>query len=196
LGLPARPTSADQRASVDPILTNGRIPPQDVPVPGKDGFTLDRRRDPLFGSPAGPADRPADKVAGPGRRNPPKPTEETSSSAPPRVGVPYRPGKSATPAALASRLDPADPTYNLTDDPPPVSIGRGLPAGELLRELKALGVTVAPPKVERGEYVARGEVELDPAGRPGVRRAYETAAATADVALRKLLDQVKEDARR
>ena len=189
----ATPTSAGgQRAAVDPLLTNGRIPPQNLPVPGKDGNTL-AGRDPLFGSPAARDDRPerTDRTAANGNRAPVKQAGETSSI--PRVSVPYRPTRGTTPAALAARIDPRDPAYQVGDDPPPLSLPR---ADRTAEELKRLGVVVTPPAVERGEYVCRGEVELDPDGRPGVRRAYEATGATREAALRQLLEQVRGDLKR
>jgi len=191
---PASSTGGSQRAAVDPILTNGRIPPQDLPVPGKDGLASGTGRDPLLGPPPTRDDRP-DRTVGAGKRTPPKPDEATTT--PPRVSVPYRPTRATTPAALASRIDPNDPAYKVGDDPPPVSIGRGdRTAEEWTRELKKLGATVGKPTLERGEYVARGEVELDPDGRPGVRRAYEAAGATPAAALRQLLEQISGDVKR
>ncbi len=192
----ATPTSAggSQRAAVDPILTNGRIPPQQLPVPGKDGYTLDSVRDPLLGGSPAPRDDRPDRTAGAGRRVPPKP-DETSSI--PRASVPYRPSRATTPAALASRIDPNDPAYRVGDDLPPVSIGRAdRTADDLTRELKKLGATVGRPTLERGEYVARGEIEPDPDGRPGVRRAYEAAGSSPVVALRQLLEQMTGDLKR
>lgn len=186
-----------QRAAVDPILTNGRIPPQNLPVPGKDSLTVDAGRDPLFGSPAArdKDDRP-DRAATAGKRSPPPPSGQTSSV--PRASVPYRPSPASAPAALASRIDPNDPAYKVGDDPPPVlSVGRrDRSADDLLKELKALGATVRSPALERGEYVCRGEIELDPDGKPGARRAYETAGATPVVALRQMLEQMTADRKR
>lgn len=190
-------SAGSQRAAVDPILTNGRIPPQSLPVPGKDSLTVDAGRDPLFGSPAGRDrdDRP-ERAASTGKRTPPKPTDETSST--PRMSLPYRPSPASTPAALAGRIDPRDPAMRVGDDPPPVlSVGRADgSAADLTRELKKLGATVSPPALERGEYVCRGEIELDPDGKPGVRRAYETAGATPQAALRQMLEQMRGDRRR
>jgi hypothetical protein len=195
----ASPSSAgSQRAAVDPILTNGRIPPQTIPVPGRDGYALDGKRDPLLGPPPARDDRPADRTAGAGRRTPAKP-EETSGTtgSVPRVSVPYRPSRATTPAALASRIDPNDPAFRVGDDPPPLSVGRGdRTADELMGELKKLGSTVTRPSLEKGGYVARGEVELDPDGRPGIRRAYEAAGATPAAALRQLLGQISGDVKR
>ena len=187
--------SSDKHASADPLLTNGRIPPQDLPVPGKDGLAKNAGRDPLFGRP--PADREdrPERAAGTGKRTPQTKPNETSSLPP--ASVPYRPSSSSTAAALAARIDPNDPKYRVGDDPPPVSIGRpDRTADELTRDLKRLGATVAKPTLERGEYVARGEVELDPDGRPGVRRAYEAAGATPAASLKSLLEQMRGDLKR
>ena len=186
--------ASDKRASADPLLTNGRIPPQDLPVPGKDGLARNTGRDPLLGRPSDREDRP-ERAAGTGKRTPPAKPGETSSVPP--ASVPYRPSSSATPAALAARIDPNDPKYRVGDDPPPVSIGRpDRTADELTRDLKRLGATVTKPALERGEYVARGELELDPDAKPGVRRAYEATGATPAASLKSLLEQMRGDVKR
>ncbi len=188
-------STAEQRAAADPLLTNGRIPPQDLPVPGKDGLARNTGRDPLFGRPQTDREDRPERAAGTGKRTPPAKPGETSSLPP--ASVPYRPSSSSTPSALAARIDPNDPKYRVGDDPPPVSIGRlDRTADELTRDLKKLGATVAKPTLERGEYVARGEVELDPNGQPGARRAYEAAGATPAAALKSLLEQMRGDVNR
>lgn len=198
---PTMSSGGSQRAAVDPILTNGRIPPQHLPVPGKDGYTINATRDPLLGSPAAAStkeDRP-DRTAAGRRTAPPKPDEVGASpSSIPRVSVPYRPTRATSPAALASRLDPNDPAYKVGDDLPPLlSVSRAdRTADELTRELKKIGATISPATLERGGYTVRGEIELDPDGKPGLRRAYEAIGPNPSAALRQLLDQISGDLRR
>ncbi len=186
--------------SRDPLLGGTRIPPQNLPVPGKDGYGSRERRDPLLGSPTGRDDgsERAGKADGGG-------------SASRGAGKePFRPGPGTTNAALAGALVPDDTELSIGERRTPGKT-TGQPRGpvplrpkdaanpppgpgfdEVTDQLKRYGATWDPPVREGGEYVFRCDVPTDP-DRPGLVRRYEGAGPTAAAAAKQVLDQVKSD---
>src|SRR5581483_10873998 len=172
-------------ASRDPLLGGTRIPPQNLPVPGKDGYGARERRDPLLGAPAGRDG--AGERAGQG-------DGKGSAKRGPTKDEPFRPGPGTTNAALASHLVPDD-TLSIGDRRAP---GRptsrpadGDPEFELVAdELRRCGATVEPAARVGDGYEVRASVPLDG---PGLIRQYTGAGPTPAAAAKQVLDQVKAD---
>jgi hypothetical protein len=168
----------------DPLLGGARIPPQNLPLPGRDGYGARERKDPLLGSPAG---RDADERAG-------RDDAKGSASRGWTKDHPFRPGPGTTNAALAGHLVPDD-TLSIGDRRAP---GRtaSQPADDgpeytrAADELRRLGATVDPPERTGNGYEVRATVPLDG---PGLIRQYTGAGLTPAAAVRQLLDQVRSD---
>ncbi len=188
----------------DPLL-GAHIPPQNLPVPGKDAYAAKERKDPLLGSPTGGEDKGS-------RASKPKPSEPGVPSA--KIGSPrepYLPGRESTTAALAAHVQPDDASLSIGDrrtngsnaaapkGPVPLRpIGSdGATAGgksyeQLALEVKALGAKLQPAVTENGQYVVRADVPLDPKN-PGTIRRYEGAGPTAAAAAKELLEHIRSD---
>lgn len=203
--------------NTDPLLGGGRIPPQNLPIPGRDSYGARDRRDPLLGAPAGgksrepveAADRsdgtPGEKAA----RGPARTSRPAGNSGELAVD-PYRPGKTTTNAALAGRISSDDSSLSIGDRRPAVSPtgsgpvplqSRDEPAStggwtfdQIETELKRYGATVGSPVREpEGGYVVRADLAL---GDPGRVRRYEGVGDTPAAAAKQILDQVRGDAGR
>jgi hypothetical protein len=171
----------------DPLLGN-RIPPQNLPVNGRDAVGSVETRDPLLGLPA--------KEKGGERAGK---TGDNGSAA-----LPFRPGRGTTNAALANPLKTDDTELSIGDRRTPgATTGRGpvpfrddkaggLSFAEAAGELRRLGAKVGEPEREGGGYVVRAEVPLDP-DNPARLRWYEEAGPTPAAAAKRLLEQVKSD---
>lgn len=173
----------------DPILGH-RIPPQNLPVPGKDAVGSREGRDPLLGAPTG--EKRGERAAKPG---------ENGSAA-----LPYRPGRGVTNAALANPLKTDDSELSVGDRRAAGAVaGRGpvpfrgddnkaggMTFTEIAGELRRLGAKVGEPERDGSGYVLRAEVPLDP-DNPGRLRAYEEVGPTAASAAKQILDQVRGD---
>lgn len=203
-GLVSRPGGSNQLSRVDPLLTGGRIPPQDLPLPGKEAVASENR-DPLYGLPTGAGDRP-EPTKQAGRTNTDATPGAIDAALPPPPREPYRPGRNTTAAALAGRLNPRDPTLAIGDQPPP--IGTPTNGGSPVRPasgtqsvqdqadvLRQMGAHVALPVREGDVYIARAEVPIDP-DHPGRLRAYEGGGRSPEAAMKQLYDQVRGDRRR
>ena len=179
----------------DPLLGH-RIPPQNLPVPGRDAVGSREGRDPLLGSPTG--EKRGERAA--------KPGENGSASLPPRPGEPYRPSRGTTNAALAAPLKTDDGELSVGDRRPTGAVtGRGpvpfrtddskaggMTFAEIAGELRRYGAKVGEPEREGNGHVLHAEVPLDP-DNPGRLRWYEGAGATPAAAAKQILDQVKGD---
>jgi hypothetical protein len=173
--------------SRDPLLGGTRIPPQNLPVPGKDGYGAREKKDPLLGAPAGRDG--AGERAGQG-------DAKGSASRGPTKDEPFRPGPGTTNAALAGHLVPDD-TLSIGDRRTPgKAAGRpaprdGGPEFELVAdELRRCGATVEPAARAGDGFEVRASVPLDG---PGLIRQYTGAGPTPAAAARQVLDQVKSD---
>lgn len=184
--------------NTDPLLGGGRIPPQNLPIPGRDAYGARERRDPLLGSPTG------------GRLS--EPTERTDrTSTPPeekaaKAGDPYRPNKTTTNAALAARMPTDDSTLSIDARPEARPAGRGpVPLkpsddatatggwtfDQIVTELKRYGAACGTPERDAEGYVVRADVPLD-ADKTRFRR-YEGGGTTPALAAKQVLDQVRAD---
>ena len=143
----------------DPLL-GARIPPQNLPVSGKDSYTSREKRDPLLGFPSAP-DKPRDEKVS-------KPVKDGTTSSLPRntKDDPFRRGVGSTPAALAGHIEPDESGLSIGDRRPTV-----IPAGAvrdngaafdtIATELRKLGAKVGEPEREKGKFVVRCEVPID-----------------------------------
>jgi len=188
----------------DPLL-GARIPPQNLPIPGKDGYAANERKDPLLKSGGGGDDKGA-------RVSKPKPADNGVPSA--RIGSPkepYLPGRETTTAALAAHVQPDDSALSIGDRRtdgrttgtpkgpvplrpvnPETSTAGGKTAEQFAKELRDLGAKLTPPVAERGQFVVRGDVPINP-DNPGLVRRYEGAGPSAAAAMKDLLEQVRSD---
>lgn len=169
----------------DPLLGGARIPPQNLPVPGREGYGARERRDPLLGSPA--ARDGDDKQAGQGG-------SKGSAIRRPTKDEPFRPGPGTTNAALAGHLAPDD-TLSIGDRRAPGRTASQIrdDSPEFVRaaeELRRLGATVGDPTRVGNGYEVRASVPL---GDAGVVRQYTGAGPTAAAAAKQALDQIRAD---
>ena len=169
----------------DPLLGGARIPPQNLPLPGREGFGARERRDPLLGSPA--ARDGTDKQAGQGG-------SKGSAIRRPTKDEPFRPGPGTTNAALAGHLAPDD-TLSIGDRRTPGRTASHIrdDSPEFVRaaeELRRLGATVGDSTRVGDGYEVRASV---PVGDAGVVRQYTGAGPTAIAAAKQVLDQIKSD---
>ena len=172
----------------DPLLTGpGRIEPQNLPLPERNGTAGGRRGDPLLGSPTG---RPNNERSG-------------YSDDPERFKGVYVPGPGSVPAYLSGRTRDADELKIERPDVPPVSPAGGVmppaaippapPATGSARvsSLEDLGLRRGDYTLERdaGGFTLRVRREL-PGG--GVRQYTERGATEADV-VANMISQLKGD---
>ncbi|OWK38023.1 hypothetical protein [Fimbriiglobus ruber] len=201
----------------DPLF-GSRIPPQDLPVPGKDGYGSKQKRDPLLGTPT--ADDKRNDRAG---DTPDATPAGGSASLPPRTStreVPFRPDRTVTPAALAmGPISTDDSTMSIGDrrplastasvprgavplrrtDPPATTpapsseTAGGMTLNQIAAELRRYGATIESPAREGSQYVVRADVPINPDQSPGLVRRYEGVGASVVAATKQLLDQVRSD---
>lgn len=188
--------------NTDPLLGGGRIPPQNLPIPGRDSYGARDRRDPLLGAPAGGKSRDPVEAAD---RSDGTPGEKAA-----RAVDPYRPGKTTTNAALAGRITSDDSSLSIGDRRPAVSPtgsgpvplrSRDEPAStggwtfdQIETELKRYSATLSTPRREpEGGWSVLADVAL---GGPGQVRRYEGVGDTPAAAAKQILDQVRGDAGR
>ncbi|MGL6094252.1 MAG: hypothetical protein ACRC7O_00435 [Fimbriiglobus sp.] len=179
----------------DPLLGQGRIPPQGLPVPGRgDTYTnaADGRKDPLLdpgGSPALPTSAPTDRTD-----STPK-SKNADAAMLPKTPNPYRPDKTTSPAALAPLpTDDRDLSVGrrATDSPIAVSIPAGPTLSQISAILKEYGATFEPPVSRGGQYLFRCDLPVRN-GQPGQLRRYEGTGSTPAAAAKQVLDQVNSD---
>jgi len=197
----------DPPARVTDPLLGAHIPPQNLPVPGKDSYAARERKDPLLGTPAG-AEEPGANVSKP------KPKTPTPGIPGAKIGSPrepYLPGRESTTAALAAHVQPDDDSLSIGDrrtngsttSAPkgpvplrPIGSDGGTAGGktyeQLALEVKSLGAKLQPAVTEGGQYVIRADVPLDSKNSGQIRR-YEGAGPTAAAAMKDLLEQIKSD---
>jgi hypothetical protein len=175
----------------DPLVYGpSRIPPQNVPLPERDGVGS-KDRDPL----TAPVGRAGDK-SGSGYSDDPRRFQGT-----------YIPGPGTTPAALAAKLRDDDTLKIDTPDNrvPLKPTGAVIPAGATLpsnteadgalAELeRQYGVKREDRSLiqENGEYIFRASV---PISGNGAKRQYTGVGTTAAEAVKQVLDQVVADRR-
>jgi hypothetical protein len=169
----------------DPLLGGARIPPQNLPVPGREGYGARQRRDPLLGSPAGRDG--SDERAG-------KDSAKGSAIRRPTKDQPFRPGPETTNAALAGHLIPDD-TLSIGDRRTPgrtaSQVRDDSPEYERAAdELRRLGATVDEPVRADNGYEVRASVPLGEAGRV---RQYTGTGPTAAAAVKQVVDQIRSD---
>jgi len=176
----------------DPLMAGpGRIPQQNLPLPDRGGIGTKGKTDPLIGSPTG---KPGDK-SGVGYNDDPERFKGT-----------HIPGAASTPAALAGKgrdgdelkiddaakgvpLTPAGGTVGGTATSAPVEAGG---VDGLFTELARYGVTRDDRSLgrENNQYVFRASV---PISGNGAKRQYTGVGATANEAVKQVLDQVIAD---
>ena len=177
------PTAGGTRPNSDPLVVGpGRIPKQNIPIPGRDTGTAGIKGDPLLGA---PTSRPGART---GYADDPNRWKQG----------PYVPGPGGTPAALASR--PADDGEGLRIDT--VVPAGGAPAprepaaapAAAYPELAALGVKRDDVAVSRdgGQVTVTARLQLDKDGRG---RGYTGSGPTEAAAVRQVVDQIKADRR-
>lgn len=187
----------------DPLLGGARIPPQNLPIPGRGESA--QSRDPLLGRPRTTGDTGTERTA---RGDAGK--EQASI----RRDDPYRPTKSQTNAALAGRIISPDDTLSIGDRIPEVTPASGtdgpapfrLPGGgtfidgmassEVAEALRKLGATAEPPERTANGFAIRVTVPIGQAGadgRPGLIRQYEGIGPTAAAAAADALNQIRSD---
>ena len=181
----------------DPLMGGTRIPPQDLPVPGRE-YGAQNKPDPLL-DPGKPASRgKKTERADDNRRLPP-------ASLPSGTRPTYRPSRVTTPAALAGRpLDidnnelsigsrPGDRRDDLprSDDAAPTG---GQTYDDIVKQLREYGAVWDTPErdADGGQYVFDCRVPLTGGAEGRVRR-YEGVGETRAAAAKQVLDQVKED---
>lgn len=172
----------------DPLVYGPtRIPQQNLPVPDRGGIGAKGKSDPLIGSPTG---KPSDKNG------------VGYSDDPERFKGTFIPGAGSTPAALAGK--PRDGDELKIDDGargvPLQPAGGTLPTGGqepaavdgLFSELEKYGVKREDRSLTRdnGQYVFKASV---PISGNGAKRQYEGVGATANEAVKGVLDQVIAD---
>jgi hypothetical protein len=173
----------------DPLLGGTRIPPQDLPVPGKE-YGAQNKPDPLFDT---------GRAASRGKK-----TERAENDRkPPPASIPgtrptYRPGRATTPAALAGRLDSDDGEMSIGPRPGSKAGGEMSGSGgqtydEIVKELRDYGATWDAPDREKdtGQFVFRCSVLLSEGD--GRKRWYEGVGDTEAAAAKQVLDQIKGD---
>jgi hypothetical protein len=176
--------SSGPSRTADPLVVGpGRIPKQNLPVPGRD-LAGGNRSDPLLGSPTG---RTADRRGG-------------YTSDPERwKNGPYLPGPTGTPASLAARTrgDEEGLKIEAPGGIPLKPAGGAVPAtpvsgesGLIFDELAKFGVNRGDYSISQqdGQVVARVKVPIS-----GASRGYVGTGRTETAALRQVLEQVKLD---
>jgi hypothetical protein len=169
----------------DPLLGGARIPPQNLPVPGREGYWTRERKDPLLGSPAA-RDGTGERASKEGSKG--------SAIRRPTKDEPFRPGPGTTNAALAGHLAPDD-TLSIGDRRTPGRTASQVrdDSPEFVRaaeDLRRLGATVGDPVRAGSGYEVRASVPL---GDAGVIRQYTGAGPTAAAAVKQVLDQIQSD---
>ena len=160
----------------DPLIGGERIPPQGVPIPGKDGYGSNGTRDPLL--------------------------KGSSASRDPRE--PYRPGAEITTAALAGnrlqddvdplRMDERRPAGTKTSIPSTPSSGNGSTTEQMLDDLRRIGGRVyAPIKLQSGDYEFRCAL---PRNESGAMTTFTAVGPTANAAIRDVIEQVRAESKR
>lgn len=164
----------------DPLLGGSRIPATNLPIPGKDGYGLEKR-DPLLGAPAA---RDKDKAAKEEREPYRLRTVDTVAA---MAGTPRDPGG----LSIGDRRPAATPTGNgPVEFKPDASGGRSY--DQIAAELRQFKADFDSPVKEGGEYVLRADVPIE-GGPGGTVRRYEGAGATPAAAAKQVLDAVKGD---
>ena len=178
----------------DPLLSGARIPPQNLPVPGRDGYANRDKKDPLLGTPTKTDDKQDRSVPVKGQE---KNLPDNGSAKAPRE--PYRPGPSSTTAALAGRLPYDDTTLSIGDRRPASQLASQPKSGNTEADfdrvtglLKKMGATWEPVTTENGQSVFRVDVPIDP-DQPGRIRRYEGVGPTPATAAEQALQQIRGD---
>jgi hypothetical protein len=169
----------------DPLLGGARIPPQDLPLPGREGYGARERRDPLLGSPAA-RDGTGERASKEGSKG--------SAIRQPTKDEPFRPGPGTTNAALAGHLVPDD-TLSIGDRRTPGRTAsqprdNGAEFDRLTEDLRRLGATVSTPERTGNGYEVRASVPLGDAGRV---RQYTGTGPTAAAAAQQVFEQIQSD---
>ena len=160
----------------DPLIGGEKIPPQGVPIDGKDGYGSTGTRDPLL--------------------------KGSSASRDPRE--PYRPSAEITTAALAGnrpqddvdslRMDDRRPTGTKTTNTIPPVAGNGTTTEQMLDDLRRVGGRVyAPIKLQSGDYEFRCAL---PRNGSGAMTTFTAVAPTANAAIRDVIEQVRAESKR
>lgn len=160
----------------DPLIGGEKIPPPGVPVPGKDGYGSNSKRDPLL----------------------------KGSSVSRDPGEPYRPSAEITSAALAGtrplddvdplRMDERRPTGTKLNAPAAPNLAVGSTADQMLDDLRRIGGRVyAPIKLQSGEYEFRCAL---PRNESGALTTFTGVAPTANAAIRDVIEQVRAESKR
>ncbi|MBX9628157.1 MAG: hypothetical protein K2X82_30445 [Gemmataceae bacterium] len=167
----------------------GKIPKQNLPIPGRDTGTAGIKSDPLLGSP----------TARPGSR-----TGYADDPARRKGGL-YVPDQGGTPAALTAlpndgdglRVDPPTGGGEATVRPAGGTAPRDADpdADRLYADLATFGAKRADASVSRdgGQVVVTVPVPIGGLGGDGRVRGYTGTGPTEAAAVRQLLDQVKAD---
>lgn len=173
----------------DPLVYGPtRIPQQNLPLPDRDGIGTKGKTDPLIGSPTG---KPGDK------------TGVGYSDDPSRFKGTFIPGAGSTTAALAGKSRDGDelkiddtekgvPLRPAGGVLPPGSSTSGGGVDALFTELEKYGVKREDRSLSRenGQYNFRARV---PISGNGAKREYNGVGATAEEAVKQVLDHVIAD---
>ena len=160
----------------DPLIGGEKIPPQGVPIPGKDGYGSNGTKDPLL--------------------------KGATASRDPRE--PYRPSPEITTAALAGgrsqddvdplRMDERRPTGTKTTNPITPASSNGSTTEQMLDDLRRVGGRVyAPIKLQSGEYEFRCAL---PRNESGAMTTFTAVGPTANSAIRDVIEQVRAESKR
>ena len=160
----------------DPLIGGEKIPPQGVPIPGKDGYGSNGTRDPLL--------------------------KGASASRDPRE--PYRPSAEITSAALAGhrrqddvdplRMEERHPTGTKLSVPATPAPAGGSTTEQMLDDLRRVGGRVyAPIKLTSGDYEFRCAL---PRNETGAMTTFTAVGPTANAAIRDVIEQIRAESKR
>ncbi len=160
----------------DPLIGGEKIPPQGVPIPGRDGYGSNGVKDPLL--------------------------KGSSASRDPRE--PYRPTADMTSAALAGsrpsddydplRIDDRRTTGTKTTTPSVPTLSSGSTADQMMDDLRRVGGRVyAPIRLQNGDYEFRCAL---PRNESGALTTFTGVAPTANAAIRDVIEQVRAESKR
>ena len=163
----------------DPLIGGEKIPPQGVPIPGKDGYGSNGTKDPLLKG--GTASRDP--------REPYRPSPEITTAA--LAGT--RPQDDYDPLRMEDRRPSSTKTTN-TPAPSPAPAGTNSTTEQMLDDLRRVGGRVyAPIKLQNGDYEFRCAL---PRNESGAMTTFTAVGPTANAAIRDVIEQVRAESKR
>ncbi len=160
----------------DPLIGGEKIPPQGVPIPGRDGYGKTSTRDPLL--------------------------KGSSASRDPRE--PYRPSAEVTSAALAGikpqddfdplRMEERRPVGTKTANPAAPAPNSNSSAEAMMDDLRRIGGRVyGPIRLQNGDFEFRCAL---PRNETGALTTFTGVAPTANAAIRDVIEQIRAESKR